>query len=108
RAGRLEGGSDPLPASALPLGMMPDAGGTEAGLTLLPGDLLVVYSDGLTEARNAADEEFGDARLRALLPSLRGVPPEQAGAAVLDKVNTFLGPEIPHDDLSIIVALRRP
>lgn len=102
------GGIEALAASALPLGMLPGGRGEEVGLVLDPGDLLVVYSDGLTEARNAADEEFGDARLRALLPSLRGLPPERAGAAVLETVNAFLGPEHPHDDLSIIVALRRP
>jgi sigma-B regulation protein RsbU (phosphoserine phosphatase) len=96
-----------LAPSSLPLGMMPDARGIEGGLVLEPGDLLVVYSDGLTEARSIADEEFGDDRLRALLPSLRDLPPERAGARILEEVNAFLGSERPHDDLSLIVALRR-
>ncbi len=100
-------GLQALPASSLPLGMMPAVSCTEGHIELRPGDLLVIYSDGLTEARNALEEEFGEARLRALLPRIRSLSPEQAGLRVLGEVNAFLGAERPHDDLSLIVALRQ-
>ncbi len=100
-------GIEALGASSLPLGMMPTADCVEGSLELRPGDMLVVYSDGLTEARNAHDEEWGDERLRALLPQMRGATPGAAGVRVLEEVNAFLGHERPHDDLSLILALRQ-
>jgi phosphoserine phosphatase RsbU/P len=97
---------EPLAASALPLGMMQHVEYAEGHLSLAPGDMLLVYSDGLTEARNAGDEEFGEQRLRALLPLIRPLPVDQAGLRILHEVNVFLAGERPHDDLSLIVALR--
>ena len=99
-------GIQALDAASLPLGMMPAADCVEGRITLEPGDMLVAYSDGLTEARNAQDEEFGEERLKAILPDLRRLPPERAGLRILGTVNGFLGAERPHDDLSLIVLLR--
>lgn len=95
-----------LDAASLPLGMMPAAACVEGSVTLEPGEMLVAYSDGLTEARNAQDEEFGEDRLKSVLPDLRGLSPERAGLRILGTVNAFLGAERPHDDLSLIVLLR--
>lgn len=72
-----------------------------------PGDLLIVYSDGLVEARDAADLEFGLDRLAALGPVLRDRPPAEAGRLLLDEVDRFLGGERPQDDLSIVLLRRR-
>jgi len=96
-------GTETLEASAIPLGMMEGTAYKEGDLRLQPGDALIVYSDGLTEARNAADEEFGADRLRALLPRLRGLGAEQAVRLVIGEVTSFLGGERPHDDLSLVV-----
>ena len=98
--------TDSLPASAIPLGMMAGTVYGEGELALDPGDLLVVYSDGLTEARNAADEEFGAERLQAILPGLRGLPAEECVRLIIEDVNRFLGRERPHDDLSLVVLAR--
>jgi len=95
-----------LMASAIPLGMMAGTTYLEGDLKLEPGDLLVAYSDGLTEARDARDEEFGADRLKALLPGLRGLSAEQAVRVIIDEVNAFLGRERPHDDLSLVVLVR--
>ena len=100
------GGTENLEASAIPLGMMAGTVYAEGEVTLEPGDLLVVYSDGLTEARNASDEEFGVERLRAMLPGLRGLPAEICVRLIVEEVNLFLGRERPHDDLSIVVLTR--
>lgn len=99
-------GLELLKASAIPLGMMTGTTYAEGELRLHPGDALVVYSDGLTEARNAGDEEFGADRLGALMPRLRGLPAEQGGRLIMDEVNAFLGGERPHDDLSLVVLAR--
>jgi len=98
--------TESLQASAIPLGMMAGTVYTEGELTLDPGDLLVVYSDGLTEARNTQDEEFGADRLQELLPRLRGLSAEESVRVVIDEVTAFLGRERPHDDLSLVVLAR--
>src|SRR5262245_3919810 len=100
------GSTESLMASAIPLGMLTGTTYTEGKVKLDPGDMLVVYSDGLTEARNARDEEFGSERLQALLPRLRGLSAEQSVRVIIDEVNAFLGKERPHDDLSLVVLVR--
>ncbi len=72
-------------SSGLPLGMFPFASYQSCALELYPGDILVIYSDGLTDAQNRAEEEFGEERLRNLI-RLEG----SAGAAALKK-NLLVG-----------------
>jgi sigma-B regulation protein RsbU (phosphoserine phosphatase) len=66
-----------------------------------------VYSDGLTEAMDAAGDFFGEERLRALVPSLARDPAEQVGGRLLAAVEAFVGDAPRHDDLSLIVLKRR-
>jgi sigma-B regulation protein RsbU (phosphoserine phosphatase) len=103
---RAGGVVETIEPSSIPLGMMADCACREGSLSLEAGDLIVVYSDGLTEATDAAGREFGADRLRALLPALRGLPSEEIVARVSREVNGFLGGLRPHDDLSLIVAGR--
>lgn len=95
-----------LGASSQPLGMLAATKYIEGSLTLEPGDLLLAYSDGLTEARNVAGEEFGMERLERLLPSLKTQTPEAIGASILHEVDRFLGEARPGDDLSLLVIAR--
>jgi hypothetical protein len=97
---------DTLAADSIPLGMLPEAGCREAVVDLEPGDMLIAYSDGLTEARNARDEEFGAERLRAAAPGLRGLGAAEAAARIGAGVASFLQGERPHDDLSLVVLAR--
>ena len=60
----------------------------------------------MTEARNEQEAFFGDERLQALLPSLRGLSAEAVGLGLLDAVDRFTGEARPHDDLSMIVLKR--
>ena len=99
-------GLEALPASAIPLGMMAGTTYGESELRMHAGEALVVYSDGLTEARNAEDEEFGTDRLRALMPRLRGLSAEAGVRLIIDEVNAFLAGEAPHDDMSLVVVAR--
>jgi hypothetical protein len=96
-----------LGASSYPLGMLPGAEYKECGLSLEPGDVVLAYSDGLTEASNLRGEEFGVERVRALLPELKKLSPEEFGGRILEEVDRFLGEARPGDDLSLVIILRQ-
>ncbi len=97
-----------MPKGAPALGLLRGVAYTEQHVELAPGDLMVVYSDGLTEARNEQRIFFDDERLMALLPSLRGLSAEAAGLRLLEAVEDFVGEARPHDDLSMVVLKRLP
>ena len=85
------------------LGVLPGATYQQTRVAVKPGDLLVVFSDGILEAANALDEEFGEDRiLDAVKENWAGSPTEICDA-VLAKVRNFLGKELPHDDQTLMV-----
>jgi phosphoserine phosphatase RsbU/P len=63
-----------LPRGSFAFGVMANASFQEQSVDLADGDTLVAYSDGVTEAMNAAGDFFGDERLAALLPAVSGLP----------------------------------
>jgi hypothetical protein len=97
---------DRLGASSLPLGMLEGSQYEEVSLHLEPGETLLIYSDGVTEAENHDSEEFGIERLEALAPKLRDVEPETAGHMVLTEIDGFLDGLRPGDDLSMVIVRR--
>jgi phosphoserine phosphatase RsbU/P len=97
-----------LPPVALPLGLMTGSAYSEQRITLAPGDLLVVYSDGLTEAESREHDLFGEERLLQLIPQLRGMGAEAAGRRLLAEVQRFVADQRQSDDLSLILARRTP
>jgi hypothetical protein len=97
-----------LEASSTPLGMFPETSYAEGLRDLAPGDILLLYSDGLTEARSPSGEEFGEARLAGCLLRHRALDPEPLGRRLLADVATFLAGERPDDDQSIVVLKRVP
>jgi phosphoserine phosphatase RsbU/P len=103
---RAGGGVEQLEGGGPPLGILPMASYEACRARLEPGDLLVLYTDGVTEAMNGADEEFGEERLAEVLAANR----EQSAAAVIQAVNTavtsFAAGAPPADDLTIVVARR--
>jgi serine phosphatase RsbU (regulator of sigma subunit) len=79
----------------------------EAGTVCLnPGDLLLAYSDGLTECRNSQDEEFEVGRLTAAAKAVGGAKANQVLFSTLGAVLNFAGTCSPEDDLTLLV-LRR-
>ena len=68
-----------------------------------PGDRLVLYTDGVTESFNEAEEEFGEARLTEALREGPESPPQATIAAIVDGVRRF-SPREQHDDITLIVA----
>jgi serine phosphatase RsbU (regulator of sigma subunit) len=85
------------------LGILPGATYRQTRVAVLPGDLLVVFSDGILEAANALDEEFGEERILAVVQENWEGSPTQICDAVLAKVRVFLGKELPHDDQTLMV-----
>jgi phosphoserine phosphatase RsbU/P len=102
RAGSLEA----LPFGSLALGIVADVAFTPEEVELAGGDLLLIYSDGVSEAMSETAELYGEARLRALLPSLTGLPAREAGSCIVESVRRFTGRARLADDLSLIL-LRR-
>ena len=89
------------------LGLMPGTTYEEERFALAMGDLLLIYSDGVTEAMDGDREFFGDDRLLKLAPQLRELPASEAGERVLAEVAAFVGDERPSDDLSLAILKRR-
>jgi sigma-B regulation protein RsbU (phosphoserine phosphatase) len=71
-----------------------------------PGDLLVIYSDGVTEARDERDEFFGDQRLRSIIGRSAGISPDRVGERILAEVDDFVGEAPRSDDLSLVIVKR--
>ncbi|HQG90308.1 MAG TPA: PP2C family protein-serine/threonine phosphatase [Acidobacteriota bacterium] len=99
-------GVDTLAPVAAPLGVLIDETFTEQTIDLAPGELLLAYSDGLTEAHNIHNELYDDARLLALAPKLHGLSAEAAGRRLLADVDRFAGEARARDDLSLILIRR--
>ena len=72
-------------------------------IQISPGDIFALYTDGITESFNDADEEFGEERLAAVLCRHRALPSNDLLAAVVDEVHRF-SPREQHDDITLIVA----
>ncbi len=75
----------------------------EHRLDLQPGDLVVLYTDGVSEAMNDHAELFGESRLRALIEEHAHLDAPALGERVLREVEAFVGAADPHDDLTMIV-----
>jgi hypothetical protein len=74
-----------------------------ASLQLAPQDALFFYSDGITEAMNVKQEEFGEERLMALAEKTDGLPAESALEAIMTDLKAFLGSIAPQDDQTLVV-----
>lgn len=99
-------GIEALAASSYPLGMLAEAEYREGRVELRPGDALVIHSDGVTEARNPRDEEFGEERLHRLARGIRDRGPREAVTVLIRAIDAFLEGARAHDDVSVVV-LRR-
>ena len=90
------------------LGLLPGAGYEFFTLSMAPGDLLFMYSDGVTEAMNSIGEEFGDLRLADVLCGVVGFSPSECTALVVDAVREFAAGQVASDDLTCLVLRRSP
>src|SRR6266403_1611469 len=89
------------------LGAMQQAAYETASVRLNPGDMLLAYSDGVTECRNSEDEEFEMGRLSAAVHAIGGASANQVLFSTLGVVLDFADACSPQEDLTLLVIRRR-
>jgi serine phosphatase RsbU (regulator of sigma subunit) len=99
---RQDGSVQRLPATATVLGMFEQWECEEAHIRLAPGDLLVIFTDGITEA-NRNEEEYGEARLIDELQACRSRPVKEIVEAIFTSVQEF-STGTQSDDLTVLIA----
>ncbi len=105
----VDGSSTVLPQTGgIALGVMPDIRYEQNVISLSPGEILVLYTDGVTEAMNEQEEEFGMKRLCRIFAGARSNDAKKANQAVFEAVHAFTG-EIPQsDDITCLTLLKSP
>ncbi|MGP0072224.1 MAG: SpoIIE family protein phosphatase [Bryobacteraceae bacterium] len=102
-----DGSVDKLEGTGLILGILPMAQYKQAVCRLDPGDAVLLFSDGVTEAvRPNADEEFGEERLAQVLAGLREQSAESIIKCINQQVEDFTAGAPPADDITLVVAKR--
>ena len=88
------------------LGVMPEVTLQDQQTKLEDGDVLVLYTDGVTDALDSRGHEFGLPRLEQAIVKHRRTSANGIVAAIQNAVNQFVGDEPPFDDLTLVVAKR--
>jgi sigma-B regulation protein RsbU (phosphoserine phosphatase) len=92
-----------LDAGGPVVGLLPGVPYTSGKVGLRDGDLLIAFSDGLTEAADASDEEFGSERIIAAVQRGLGRVPRDVLAVILEAAKAFAGNQPFRDDLTLLV-----
>jgi len=101
-----------LTKTGIPLGVMENTAWEEINITLEPGDLLTLFTDGVTEAQNSQGEFYGEERLKQCLHSIQAShSPQQFYAQTIlnelfEDISNFLGSSPRSDDLTLLVLTR--
>jgi sigma-B regulation protein RsbU (phosphoserine phosphatase) len=95
-----------LMPTGMPLGLMPNASYTLSKAALNPGDTMVLYTDGITEANNPEEEEFGRDRLAEVCVEHRELPVDKLAETIHATVDDFAQGVPYHDDRTLVI-LRR-
>jgi sigma-B regulation protein RsbU (phosphoserine phosphatase) len=85
------------------LGVVPEVNITCAALVLEPGDLIVMYTDGITEAFNPEDEEFGEGHLMDYLQKHRDYPAREIIDGLIEGIRKFCGSAPQSDDITLVI-----
>jgi sigma-B regulation protein RsbU (phosphoserine phosphatase) len=99
-----DGTLDVLSGAGRFIGMLEDLKIEERSIDLRHGDRLILYSDGVVDARNAADERYGSNRLAEVVKSCPAAEAEAISAAIMDSVLAFQGNAPQFDDITLLVA----
>ena len=92
---------------SFPVGLVPDARYTVDQVMLEPEDTLVLFSDGITEAEDSGEEQFGVARLRELLTGMHDAPLEELQKTVVQAVENFSRGAAQADDITLLLVRYR-
>lgn len=99
-------GVQELSRNAIPIGIDEDAIWGNNTVTLLPGDALILYTDGIPEAQNHAGELFGEKPLIDVVKANLGKSAGDLQASILDAVHQFVGDAPQFDDITLMVLVR--
>ena len=101
------GASNVLPMTGgMALGVMSGLSYRQDAAALQPGDIAILYTDGVTEAMNARDEEFGLDRLQAVFAERQPTSAEEVSRAVFEAVHEFAGATPQSDDITCLIVVR--
>jgi serine phosphatase RsbU (regulator of sigma subunit) len=103
---REDGSFERLKSDNIPLGIEMKESYKTGTTRLEPHDLLVIYTDGVTEARNEEKEEFGEARLLTLLGTVGGERSALTLSNIMQNLDEFVGAAPQHDDITCLVVRR--
>jgi len=103
---RSDGSLVKLGAVGTVLGIMPELGYEEQHHTFEVGDLLAIYSDGVTESESPDNDEFGEDRLADIHSAHREEPAAQIVEKVIQEVDRFTDGAPPVDDVTLVVVRR--
>jgi serine phosphatase RsbU (regulator of sigma subunit) len=103
---RGDGSTEWLESNGPPLGILPDGQYAAAETNLAPGDTIVLYTDGITEAANPQEEEYGEERLEKACVTHHGLPVDELAKALESDLEAF-AKGVPYADDRTIVILRR-
>jgi serine phosphatase RsbU (regulator of sigma subunit) len=98
-----DGTTWPLETTGVPLGLVPGAKFAAAETVLIPGDRVVIYSDGISEARGPAGEFYGVERLRNVMTLSAASTWDRVHEAILDDVRAFTQDTPQADDITLVV-----
>lgn len=97
----------PLDGASAPIGLFCSQTFASSRIQLVPGDALLFYSDGITEARDLRDEEYGSLRLANLLGKNAALHPAQSLAACIQDVNSYQAGTRQADDQTALLLRRK-
>ncbi len=100
----------PLEATGTVIGLLQDADYSQATIQLQPGDVLLAFTDGISEAMNHSDEEWGEDRMTAIAQTRIGQPnctAQHLLTCILDAADAFTAGAPQHDDMTLLVAMLR-
>ena len=100
------GGGVPLREGGTPLGIFPDRNYEDEGFPLASGDRLVLYTDGLTEAMNSDEQEFGEGRLLELCSSKIALSASELLVAIRKEVVSFCSGNFQDDFTLVVIAVK--
>lgn len=103
---RRDGEVQRLEAGGLAIGIFPNEVYAEGSVAFQPGDVLLIYSDGISEASNHAAEEFGEKRLIDVLRANVERSAAEIRESVDEALSQFVGAAPPHDDMTLMVVKR--
>lgn len=89
--------------SGVPVGLLENVEYEETQFVAEPGDVILLYSDGVQDQQNTQGEDYGSARLPAFLPEVAHLPADELAGRILNDVNAYREGVPMHDDQTVIV-----